>query len=190
MIMSWTLRKKAHLDKLSKANEEKALDLDVLPLLKKINGQDSYYSTSSCSGRILLLQSPKDHEKRQSVFLGKWHNAVSEEEFDNALNTYSKDVLWCMVQPAIFHIVCQTLENASALVKKAQLAGFKHTTILTLEPHIVVEIRNTIHISVPIGKEGLLIVDAPYLEFLRKTANDKLSQIKKGLKKLGEHLDR
>ena len=53
----------------------RSMDKAILPLIKLVNSQQCYYTTSSCSGRIILMKETgkkqKDEQKGLFEFLGE-----------------------------------------------------------------------------------------------------------------------
>ena len=64
-------RKKSILSKPDKSSK-KSWDKKIIKLCDKINLSENYYTTSSCSGRIVLMQ---DQEKKEhDLFLKGYHD--------------------------------------------------------------------------------------------------------------------
>ncbi len=64
------------------------VDDGVLPVLRTLNSNSDYITTSSCSGRIQLIELPAVGEKRRSEVLAKWHEEVSFDDFRKAVTIY------------------------------------------------------------------------------------------------------
>lgn len=83
-------RKKSVLSKADKSSIGK-WDLKIKKLCNKINSFENYYTTSSCSGRILIM---KDSLKKiNGLFVNVWHEKVKLEdflEFIKSLNFHSQ----------------------------------------------------------------------------------------------------
>ena len=56
--------KKSALNKLDQAMIEKKVDSSIIPLLDIINKSDDYYTSSSCAGRIVLIEMPVLGDKK------------------------------------------------------------------------------------------------------------------------------
>ncbi|MBW2966012.1 hypothetical protein KY342_02835, partial [Candidatus Woesearchaeota archaeon] len=52
--MQFENQKKTFLKKIDKSKKG-GIDKEIIPLVNKINNSRNYYTTSSCSGRIVLL---------------------------------------------------------------------------------------------------------------------------------------
>jgi len=70
--------KKSALGQLTKAISSNQVDTDIQPILNIINNSDEYYTTSSCFGRIVILEIPvignkKDLDLEALKKLGEFH---------------------------------------------------------------------------------------------------------------------
>ena len=90
--MSFTNEKQQFLKKPDKSLIQ-GIDKAILPLVNKINKNPDYYTTSSCSGRIILL--PETGKKQEKVFLFVKHDSVEIKEIKNTLkNVKSKNIIY------------------------------------------------------------------------------------------------
>src|SRR3972149_12258512 len=90
-----------------------SIDRPIERLVKKINSSDNYYTTSSCSGRIMVLAEGKKKNEAQWLFVS--HEKVSSLKLKNI----PKEKLWLKFEPMILHVACRTLEDAQNIVDKA-----------------------------------------------------------------------
>ncbi|WP_297066365.1 hypothetical protein [Thermococcus sp.] len=179
------------MESLRRALEEDKVDHDIIPLLEKLNALESYFTTSSCSGRISVMEMPHFGDKLNSVWLGKWHREVSVEEVLEAVRKHKSGQLWFLVRSPILHVSARTMEDAVRLLNLAIGLGFKYSNIKSVShKKLLVEIRSTERMDVPLGENGELWVDEEYIERIVKIANDQLRRFKGKLKKLEENLDR
>ncbi|MFH1013863.1 MAG: hypothetical protein V1769_05085 [Thermoplasmatota archaeon] len=176
--------KQLNLQKLSKALERHQVDEQVIPLLQSINNDERYVTTSSCAGRIVVLEVPILGDKKQAVFHGCWHQSPSFLELKQALEKYSTGQLWFLAQPPIFHIGVVDLESANILLKTGILSGFKNSGVKTLKKHIVVELLSTERLDMPLGEKGVIYYDDSYLHFLLQTAEMVVERSKEKLDRL------
>jgi tRNA wybutosine-synthesizing protein 3 len=177
---SFFQRKSAVLSKLDKSSAGK-WDERILSLCEKINSREDFYTTSSCSGRIILMI---DREKKApGLFLKTWHDIISFEELKKELKnlTTSRKITKFKLEPPILHVVCKDLVSASKLLEKAKLTGFKRSGILNVGKNILLEINSTERLEFPIIKERRILVNEEFLKLIVKQANQKL---KKGWLKL------
>jgi len=183
--------KKIALAKLQSAKEENLVDKGVLNVLSLINQLDDYYTSSSCAGRVLLLELPSIGDKKNAVFLGKWHRKIEPGEILNSSEKASKGFLWLLAQSPIIHIGARTADAADKMLKLAMSAGFKHSGLKSFDKKIVVEVVSTERLDAPVGKDGKLFCDNEYLNLLVEICNEiidksalKLSRFENKLKKL------
>lgn len=171
-------RKMNQLRKDDKSDEQK-WDDKIRKLCEKINKAKDYYSTSSCSGRIVLVKGIP--EKAEDVFLFKTHNKVSFEEIKEALkNSDYKKLIYFKQEPFILHVACKSIEKAEELLDKARDAGIKKKGIITTRSRFVVELNGTEKLELPITKE----LTDNYLKLLVKEANSKLERTWDKIEKL------
>ena len=84
--------KKNALSKFQKAKNENLVDGKIISLLDILNKSDNYFTTSSCAGRIVILEIPAIGDKKNAVFLGKWHRKIKKSEFLNELKNAKKEI--------------------------------------------------------------------------------------------------
>jgi len=172
------------LSSLAKACENNEVDEAILPLLRRINKLSSYYTTSSCYGRIVLLEIPTIGDKKQAVFLGKWHRTIEVDDVLLAAEKASHGLLWILAQSPILHLVTDTVENADTMVKTALECGFKNSGVRSLRKKIVIELCSTERLDAPIGREGKLFCQGEYLDLLVDISNDVFLKSKEKLSRL------
>ncbi|MEE9151283.1 MAG: hypothetical protein V3U20_05545 [Thermoplasmata archaeon] len=186
--MAWN--KAERLNDLQKKICEGEVDEEILPIVEKINSNPDYFTTSSCAGRITLIEMPELGNKEAAEFLGKWHREVEVEE---VIAEFSKakdnTTVFLLAQSPIIHTRCRTLESAVKLRNLAVESGLKYSTLKSLtlnsknEPvKVMVEILSSENIHVPLARSGRLFPDRDYLDFLVENAN---LALKKAREKLG-----
>jgi len=182
--------KKTALEKLEKAKKDNLVDEGIIPIIDIINEFDDYFTSSSCFGRIVLLQLPVIGDKKNAEFIGKWHRSINADEFLSAVKKAETGQLWLLAQSSIIHIAAKTSTAADKILKIAYSCGFKHSGFKSVENKIVVEICSTERLDSPVGKDGTLFCDQQYLDLLVdisneiiKKSNAKLEKIEQELKK-------
>jgi len=176
---------------LRKALAENKVDEDIIPLLEKLNALENYFTTSSCSGRISVMEMPHFGDKVNSVWLGKWHREVSVGEVLEAIERHEKGQLWFLVRSPILHVGARRMEDAVRLLNLAIGLGFKYSNIKSVShKKLLVEIRSTERMDVPLGEDGELWVSEDYIERIVAIANDQVRRFKGKLKKLEEEIER
>jgi tRNA wybutosine-synthesizing protein 3 len=157
---------------LMKAVKDEKVDEEILPILKLINNFEEYYTSSSCAGRIVLLEIPNIGDKKNAKFLSKWHRRVKSNEINVAAKKAKKGQLWLLAQSPIIHVVANTNEMADKMVKTAISCGFKNSGVKSIGKKIVVEVCSTERLDAPIGIDGSLFCNKEYLQLLVKIANE------------------
>lgn len=165
-------RKKSALVKLNKDITEKKVDTGIQPILNILNKSDSYYTTSSCFGRIVLLEIPAIGDKKNAKFLGRWHKMIDSNDILLAGKNAKKGQIWILAQSPIIHITAISIEAADYIVKIANASGFKNSSFKSIGNSYVIEVSSTERLDSPIGLDGILFCNEKYLDFLIKTANN------------------
>ncbi|WP_297502064.1 hypothetical protein [Thermococcus sp.] len=174
---------------LRKALAQNKVDHDIIPLLERINALGNYFTTSSCSGRISVMEMPHFGDKLNSVWLGKWHREVSFEEVLEAIGKHSSGQLWFLVRSPILHVASRTMNDAVKLLNLAIGLGFKYSNIKSVShKKLLVEIRSTERMDVPLGENGKLWVDERYIRRIVNLANAQVRRFKGKLKRLEKEI--
>ena len=178
MVITLMDRKEA-IKKYEVAKKKGEVDEDIVSLLDKINSSPHYYTTSSCSGRIILIQLPEMGDKLNSKIIGKWHRTVNFEEVMEKLERYDRDYLFLLVQSSIIHVVCEDWGYASKLLNLARDCGFKYSTIKTVKNgKMLVEILGSENLHIPLGENGQIKIGKEELKFFVEISNHTLERIK------------
>jgi tRNA wybutosine-synthesizing protein 3 len=182
--------KEQALKSLDKACREQKVDEGILPLLELINRIEGCYTSSSCAGRIVLLEIPQIGDKRGATFLGIWHRTIQPEELEAAATHASHGLLWILAQAPILHIGVQTSELADTMVKIAVSCGFKNSAVKSTGKKIVIEFCSTERLDAPIGRDGQLFCERDYLSLLVDIANEVIERSQKKLTRLEKRLQK
>ena len=189
--------KEETLKKLSDLIREGKVDQGVLNILDLVNSHPDLYTTSSCEGRVQLIQMEKIGDKRDSNVLGKWHQGTDIQGLTEALKTWNGDgYLYLLTQSPIFHVRCRDLGSAVKLQQIGFDSGFKYSTVRSVrlykgEPNtITVELLTSYRLDIPLAHEGLLYPTREYLDFLLERCNSVLGMCKEKLRLLEVELAR
>ena len=79
--MLFDQQKKDCLNRIDKSIK-KSIDKDIRPLVNLINNLNDYYTTSSCSGRILLIEKKTD-KKKDARFVFAEHKKANFKATEN-----------------------------------------------------------------------------------------------------------
>ncbi len=179
--MDFVNDKKKQLSKTDKSNIGK-IDKKIKNLCNKLNKTNYYYTTSSCSGRIILIKSLD--KKSENVFLFRTHDKITFKLLKSALKKVDyNELVEYKLTTSILHVACKTFKDAEALVLKAKLAGWKHSGIMSSKRNMV-ELLSTESISFPIMNHKKILVDDNFLKLIVKESNKKLEKTWEKIKKL------
>ncbi|MBS3122071.1 hypothetical protein J4434_04265 [Candidatus Woesearchaeota archaeon] len=187
------LSKMKNIDKSKKGS----VDASIIPLLKLINSKKDYYTTSSCSGRIIVMSIPPDGKKLNTKWLFVSHDTIKFEEFkfnfplQKELSKKSSigESTYLRFEPFILHVAARDLDSALKLLKIAQAIGFKRCGIIAANHRIILELMGVDRIDAPIAKDKKLIVSEDYLRFIIEEANNKLNRNKERIDLFYEKID-
>jgi tRNA wybutosine-synthesizing protein 3 len=181
--------KEKALELLNKAKNEKQLDKGIENILDLINRSNYLFTSSSCAGRIALIELPELGDKKGAKFLGKWHRQIEYNEIKESSKKAKVGYIWFLAQSPIFHISVVTNIMADKLLKTAISCGFKNSGIKSIIGKNIVEICSTERLDTPIGKNGLLYCNEQYIHllvdianYIMIRANQKLNRLEDGLK--------
>lgn len=179
----------ATLTSLARAIKKGKVDEKMLPIVEKINARGDFFTTSSCAGRIVVVETPSFGAKKRARFLGKWHRTVEVSEVMEALEGASAGELWFLVQSPILHVTAISMKDAAALLAVAIQSGFKHSSIKAADGKIVVEVLTTERIDTPLGIDGTIYGGTEFLTLLVALANKMMKKMERKLKRLEKNLD-
>ncbi|MDP7079781.1 MAG: hypothetical protein QF415_07825 [Candidatus Undinarchaeales archaeon] len=169
--MSFAQEKEAALRKLAVAKQEGSTDPGAMAVVDLVNTGTGTFTTSSCAGRIALMEVPDEDRKRSSRWLGKWHGPVGTDELTIVLSPPPAGPVWLFVQGAILHVTCRDLEVAKRLLDRALSAGHKSSGVKGLGHHPVVEVRSTETMALPLIRNGTPLADEGYVRAVTEEAN-------------------
>jgi len=152
-------RKRAFVERLEREALQGRVDEDILPLLRLLNTHPRIYTTSSCSGRIMVAETVRPSFSKGRGFrpVAKWHHPVPPDLVREAVSNV--DYAWLMVRGAILHVAAADAKTAYKLVEIGRETGHKHSGIIAMnKAGIFVEILGEERLDIPI-KRGSPIAD-------------------------------
>jgi tRNA wybutosine-synthesizing protein 3 len=173
---------------LDKALLQNKVDTDIIPILTLLNDIEGFYTSSSCAGRIVLLQIPTIGDKQQATFLGIWHRTIQKEELTTAAKNATTGLLWILAQAPILHVGVKTQELANQLIKTAVSCGFKNSALKSTGKKTIVELCSTERLDAPIGKDAALFCQDNYLALLVEIANEVMTRSQEKLCRFEKNL--
>jgi tRNA wybutosine-synthesizing protein 3 len=180
--------KKTFLEAVKKGKADKK----IVPLCRHISKTKNYFTSSSCAGRIVLLDVGKEGNKKEAAFHSKWHRKVKLKEVMEEIKRKQKEEeLWFKLDPFILHLGTNKLKNAKKILMQARKAGIKRAGIMTAEEgKFIVELIGTQSISLPVKIKEKILIREEYLKQIIEKANQKLEKNYLQLKKFEENVKR
>ncbi|WP_099209272.1 tRNA(Phe) 7-((3-amino-3-carboxypropyl)-4-demethylwyosine(37)-N(4))-methyltransferase Taw3 [Thermococcus henrietii] len=172
------------------AMREGKVDEDIIDLLLLINSIKGIYTTSSCSGRIGIIEEPALGAKPLSRWLIKVHREMTFPEAKKALEKAKEGLIFLKSQPPIFHVVAEDLEKAKRLHELGLASGFKYTTFKVISSRYLVEINATEYLTAPLGRDGKIMASDEYLRFALEIGNSMLRRSKGRLPRLMKNFEK
>jgi len=168
-------QKKTQLSKIDKSSIG-SWDKKIEGLCNKINRKKDFYTTSSCSGRVVLLKA--SDVKIENAFLFRSHDKIKFVELKNSLFEIGQNyngLVEFQQTSGILHVACKELSGAFELGSKAREAGWKRSGVMGGSRNMV-EINSTESISFPIMDKGIILVGDDFLKLIVEIANEKLER--------------
>ncbi|XP_064454913.1 tRNA wybutosine-synthesizing protein 3 homolog [Ornithodoros turicata] len=171
-----------------------SVDAQILGVVQLINSFPQYYTTSSCAGRTVIFSNSEANNPEGGYCIQKkgciWHHVTHEKldcnELESSLEGHSGSAV-LKFEPFILHVRCSTLEDARKLVAVSVAAGCRNSGItLNRAGKLLVAVRSTLSMEVPLSKNGELLVSHTYLCFLVEEANTKMEENWKRLRRFFE----
>ncbi|KAM4871914.1 tRNA wybutosine-synthesizing protein 3 homolog isoform 2-T2 [Thomomys bottae] len=136
-----------------------SVDEDVVELVWLLNSRDQFVTTSSCAGRILLLDGMVALKKANGDAIFKF-------------------------EPLVLHVQCRQLEDAQFLHSVAIDSGFRNSGITVgKRGKTMLAVRSTHGLEVPLSHKGNLMVTEEYIDFLLNIAHQKMEENKKRIER-------
>ncbi|XP_019812817.2 tRNA wybutosine-synthesizing protein 3 homolog [Bos indicus] len=173
---------------LSKADLSRkgSVDEDVLEIVQLLNGQEQFFTTSSCAGRIILLDGSvngSEVQKQNCCWLLVTHKACVKDDVIVALQKAKGDAI-LKFEPLVLHVQCRQLQDAQILHSVAIDSGFRNSGITVgKRGKTMLAVRSTHGLEVPLSHQGKLMVTEEYINFLLKIANQKMEENKKRIER-------
>ncbi|KAM6199708.1 tRNA wybutosine-synthesizing protein 3 homolog [Sarcoramphus papa] len=159
-----------------------ALDERAAAVVELLNGRARFCTTSSCSGRLVLAQGSAadvnswEIQKKNCTWLMVTHETCIRDDVMTALEKATGDVV-LKFEPFVLHVLCQELQDAQLLHSVAIDSGFKNSGITVGRGgKIMMAVRSTHCLEVPLSHKGKLMVSEEYIEFLIHVANRKMEE--------------
>lgn len=152
-----------------------SIDKPILDLVDLINSMPAYFTTSSCSGRIILFENESESLKKKGC---KWlhvsHETVDVKDIVNALENITEEAVF-KFEPMVMHVQCDSISAAQQMHQVAVAAGFRNSGITVgNKGKIMMAVRSTHGLEAPLSVGGKLLVTHEYVSYLVESANKKM----------------
>ncbi|KAK7112237.1 tRNA wybutosine-synthesizing protein 3 homolog [Littorina saxatilis] len=154
-----------------------SVDAPILELVNFINSQCDCFTTSSCSGRIIVVDNTDDKGEVQKQGC-QWLYVTHEEPCFSTIQASLRSMTGSAVfkfEPMVMHIQVRTLQLAQRLHAAAVASGFRNSGItIGGKGKIIVAVRSTHSLEAPLSCGGELLVTDAYIRHLALCANKKM----------------
>ncbi|KRY69605.1 tRNA wybutosine-synthesizing protein 3 -like protein [Trichinella pseudospiralis] len=165
-----------------------SVDEDIADIVNNINSHDDYFTTSSCSGRLVAFVEVENQRKKNCEWLFNSHKAVDSVTFRKVLDSYfqtlqtsrgkASGVIWLKFEPLIIHVRCRSLQAAKKLLNLALNAGCRNSGVMIGKRlRLTVALRSTLTLALPLQHtDQVQMLSDEYFEFLFQTINIKFTE--------------
>ncbi|XP_061694270.1 tRNA wybutosine-synthesizing protein 3 homolog isoform X3 [Syngnathoides biaculeatus] len=123
--------KKRRLNKID-LSKKGNVDEDIVHLVDLLNTCEQYFTTSSCSGRITVIDGAPEScvvQKRNLVLLFVSHKECKFDDVMSALVSSCGNAV-LKFEPFILHLQCRTLGDAQLMLSAAVQSGFRNSGLI------------------------------------------------------------
>ncbi|XP_038601376.1 tRNA wybutosine-synthesizing protein 3 homolog isoform X1 [Tachyglossus aculeatus] len=163
-----------------------SVDAAAAELVRSLNRQHRFCTTSSCAGRMLLVDRDSDHfeiQKQNCSWLLVTHQLLEKDDLILALQKASGNAV-LKFEPFVLHVLCRELQDAQLLHSVAIASGFRNSGITVgKKGKIMMAVRSTHVLEVPLCRKGKLMVSQEYIDFLIQIANEKMEENKRRIER-------
>lgn len=178
--MSFDDEKSRYLDRLRRPDKSTkgSVDDEIKRIIETINAHPDYYTTSSCSGRILLIEvESKASRKKDACWQYVTHQHANPELLKKSLNVIpAPRTVWFVQEPLILHLCARTPDAAQAIIDRAIACGLKRSGMFRTKRRIMIEIMGCDRIESPVVADGKLLIDDACLAVLVRLANEQMDK--------------
>ncbi len=146
----WLKAKSRAIKRLIEHAEKGLVDKDIEEFLFKLNEKECLYTTSSCSGRVAIIEGPSLFSKKDSRLLRVSHNPRECRGWKTEeLYIEPNRIIWLSLQPPILHIVTRSIDVAESIVRCADRSGFNRACYKRYRAggfHVEIAVSDKLHI--------------------------------------------
>ena len=164
------------------------LDPGAERFLIAMNKPPKLYTTSSCTGRITVVEGRYHWLRDEARIVYKTHTPITASELRRVLSRPFRD-LWLKATGPIIHLRAATIECALQVLEASRQAGFKHSGIISKGVEgFTIEVMSSLQIHAPLRMDGKDLHTPEALESLASLANHVLEEGWKRLEELSAAL--
>ncbi|XP_030608797.1 tRNA wybutosine-synthesizing protein 3 homolog isoform X1 [Archocentrus centrarchus] len=190
MEKSFIQWKKQCLNKLD-LSKKGSVDEGIEHVVSLLNSCEEYFTTSSCSGRIILIDGApesSDVQKQNCVWLFVSHQKCTSDDLMSALAGCCGDAV-LKFEPFVLHLQCRRLEDAQLMHFVSINSGFRNSGVTVGKTgKIIMAVRSTHGLEVPLSHDGKLLVQQEYIAFLTQVANQKMEENRRRIHRFYQNL--
>jgi tRNA wybutosine-synthesizing protein 3 len=175
----WIKRREAALKRLEEHLRLGLVDADIADFLVQINRLPCIFTTSSCSGRLVILEADDLMEKRGAKKLWVTHDPNRCLDACDSINgiskkrTFRRELTWISLQPPVLHLYAWDEVVALQVVSCARHSGFVRACYRREDGWYFVEVsaHDKVHVILPVScavVKALCKVLSRYKERLRR----------------------
>lgn len=161
-----------------------SIDAEIRDIVTRINEKEDFCTTSSCAGRITLLER-KSLKKIDANWLLASHQPVCFDEIKKQMK--SEHDVWLMQESCILHVFCRTLTAAQRFLNICHAIGFKRSGIFNTK-HIMIEMMGNEKVEAIVIKQGKVLIDDDSLAVYINECNTRMLKNRKRMETLYEAL--
>lgn len=165
------------------------LDPGIKPILEKLNSIALIATTSSCIGRITIIEGRKPWSRSDSMIIYKTHTSPDPDRIRRVLSRPFKNI-WIKATGPILHMRTPRLECASRLLEVFRPYGFKHSGIISLDSRrgYTVELMSGVDVTAPIRMDGIQFIDVDSLVLMARMLYEFIEEARRGLTEAVEEI--
>jgi len=179
---SWMEKKREAMKRLEEHLKLGLVDPDIVDMLIKLNRFPCIYTTSSCSGRVVVLEAENLMDKRGSNKLWVEHDPERCRNLCGVVERIlegrglGEKLVWASLQPPVLHLYAWSEQVAINVVRCARESGFARACYRREDRWYFVEVsvHDKVHVVLPApcsSLEKLCVILARYKERLRRFEN-------------------
>ncbi len=158
-------------------------DRDIVDFIRLVFSKRRVFTTSSCSGRITIVDTLYPWLRDEAYILFKKHSSIELSEIESIIIYRPIYRYWLIVNGPIIHFNLASLEDVQKLLTLLREAGFKHSGIISIgSSGIVVEAVSGVWTSFLIRDGDHIVVTN--LQHIVDIANSILAEGKNRLERL------